>query len=128
DAGRCLGHCWMLGVKGRTPLGNDAIQLLMDASAHDYQSQKSTYANFESHQLIHSQGGAVFYTHPARWWMGPWGGHGGYPKKERMASWILAAELPPVTLAGPTLTVWISSPVPESLKPTLCPSNFGPCC
>jgi hypothetical protein len=70
DAGRCLGHCWSLGMRGRTAKGLDAIQLLLEASAWDYESSKPTYANFESHHLIHSQGGAVFYSHPARWWMG----------------------------------------------------------
>jgi hypothetical protein len=102
DAGRCLGHCWMLGVNGRTAKGEDVIDLLMRASAHDYQSEKPTYANFESHQLIHAQDGAAFYSHPARWWMGPWGGQGGYPKVERMRVSNLAVELPLDTLAGPT--------------------------
>jgi hypothetical protein len=102
DAGRCLGHCWNLGVRGRTPAGLDVIRLLMDASAWDYESAKPTYANFESHQLIHEQGGAVFYTHPARWWTGSWGGQGGYPKVERMRISNMAVELPLDTLLGPT--------------------------
>jgi hypothetical protein len=84
DAGRCLGHCWMLGVNGRLPGGENAIILLLQASAHDYESQKPTYANFESHELIHAQGGSVFYSHPERWWTGAWGGRGGYPRQERM--------------------------------------------
>ena len=85
DAGRCLGHCWNLGVRGRTPAGQDVIRLLMEASAWDYESTKPTYANFESHQLIHDQAGVACYSHPARWWMGPWGGQGGYPKVDRHA-------------------------------------------
>ena len=42
DAGRCLGHCWNLGVRGRTPEGRDVIRLLMAASAWDYESSKPT--------------------------------------------------------------------------------------
>jgi hypothetical protein len=102
DAGRCLGHCWTLGMRGRTEAGDDVIQLLLRASAHDYESDKPTYANFESHQLIRSQGGAVFYTHPARWWTGAWGGQGGYPRQERMRISNLAVELPLDTVIGPT--------------------------
>ena len=102
DAGRCLGHCWNLGMRGRTAKGLDVIHLLLEASAWDYQSSKPTYANFESHRLIHSQGGAVFYSHPARWWMGSWGGQGGYPKVDRMRVSNMAVELPLDTLAGPT--------------------------
>lgn len=102
DAGRCLGHCWNLGMSGRTPGGADVIATLLNASAADYESDKPTYANFESHALIRAQGGAVFYTHPARWWMGPWGGQGGYPKQERMRVSNMAVELPLDVLAGPT--------------------------
>jgi hypothetical protein len=102
DAGRCLGHCWTLGLRGRTPEGLDVIRLLLDASAWDYESHKPTYANFESHRLIHAQGGAVFYSHPARWWLGSWGGQGGYPKVEQMRVSNMAAELPLDVLAGPT--------------------------
>lgn len=102
DAGRCLGHCWNLAVRGRTPEGQDVIQLLLAASAHDYESPKPTYANFESHQLIHAQGGSVFYTHPARWWTGPWGGQGGYPFREKMRVSNMAVELPLDVLLGPT--------------------------
>jgi hypothetical protein len=102
DAGRCLGHCWNLGVRGRTPEGRDVIRLLMAASAWDYESTKPTYANFESHQLIHDQGGVACYSHPARWWMGPWGGQGGYPKLDQMRVSNLAVELPLDTLLGPT--------------------------
>jgi hypothetical protein len=102
DAGRCLGHCWMLGVDGHMPGGENVISLLLQASAHDYESEKPTFANFESHQLIHAQGGSVFYSHPARWWTGPWGGRGGYTKQEKMRVSNMAAELPLDTLAGPT--------------------------
>lgn len=102
DAGRCLGHCWTLAVRGRTPAGLDVIDTLLQASAHDYESAKPSYANFESHQLIRAQGGASFYTHPARWWTGAWGGQGGYPKQEEMRISNLAVELPLDTLLGPT--------------------------
>ena len=102
DAGRCLGHCWTLGLRGRTEAGGDVIELLMDASAHDYQSAKKVFANFESHALIHAQGGATFYSHPLRWWMGAWGGQGGYPKVEEMRVSNMAVELPLDTLIGPT--------------------------
>jgi hypothetical protein len=102
DAGRCLGHCWNLGMSGRTPEGLDVIHILLAASAWDYESDKPTYANFESHRLVHAQGGAVFYTHPARWWMGSWGGQGGYPKVERMRVSNMAVELPLDTVLGPT--------------------------
>ncbi len=102
DAGRCLGHCWNLGTRGRTAEGADVVRLLMDASAGDYESEKATYADFESHCLIHAQGGAVFYTHPARWWTGTWGGKGGYPMVERMRVSNMAVELPLDTVSGPT--------------------------
>ena len=102
DAGRCLGHCWSLGLRGRTPAGSDVIALLLQASAGDYESQKPSFANFESHALIHAQGGSVFYTHPARWWTGPWGGEGGYPRQEKMRVSNMAVELPLDVLAGPT--------------------------
>ncbi len=102
DAGRCLGHCWNLGLEGRTRGGEDVIQLLMEASARDYESDKPSYANFESHALIHDQNGAVFYTHPLRWWMGSWGGQGGYPFQEKMRVSNMAVELPLDVLVGPT--------------------------
>jgi hypothetical protein len=102
DAGRCLGHCWNLGMKGRTAEGANVIRMLTDASAWDYESQKPTYANFESHALIHQQGGAVFYTHPARWWTGAWGGQGGYPRQDQMRVSNMAVELPLDTILGPT--------------------------
>ena len=102
DAGRCLGHCWNLAMRGRTPDGQDVIATLLEASAWDYESDKPSYANFESHALIHAQGGFVFYTHPARWWTGAWGGAGGYPKRAAMRVSNMAVELPLDTLAGPT--------------------------
>ncbi len=102
DAGRCLGHCWTLAMRGRTEEGRDVIPLLLEASAWDYESQKPPYTNFESHNLIRAQGGAVFYTHPARWWFGAWGGQGGYPKQDKMRVSNMAVELPLDTLIGPT--------------------------
>lgn len=102
DAGRCLGHCWSVGMRGRTAEGLDVIPLLLRASAADYESSKPTFANFETHQLIRAQGGAVFYSHPMRWWMGPWGGQGGYPKQDNMRVSNMAVELPLDTLLGPT--------------------------
>jgi hypothetical protein len=102
DAGRCLGHCWTIGVFGRTREGGDVIRLLMDAIAWDYESSKPTYANFESHQLIHDQHGIVSYSHPARWWIGSWGGQGGYPKVDQMRVSNMAVELPLDTVLGPT--------------------------
>ena len=76
--------------------------MLLEASAWDYESSKPSYANFESHQLIHDQGGVACYSHPARWWMGAWGGQGGYPKVDRMRVSNMAVELPLDTLLGPT--------------------------
>lgn len=102
DAGRCLGHCWNIGMRGRTLERRNVIEELMEASAWDYESDKATYANFESHKLIHRQGGAVFYTHPARWWLGSWGGQGGYPRLEHMRVSNMAVELPLDVLLGPT--------------------------
>jgi hypothetical protein len=102
DAGRCLGHCWSVSMSGRTATGEDVIRILLAASAADYESSKPSFANFESHRLIHAQGGTVFYSHPARWWMGAWGGQGGYPKLEKMRVSNLAVELPLDTLLGPT--------------------------
>ncbi len=102
DAGRCLGHCWNLGLEGRSRGGEDVIQLLTKASAWDYESDKPSYTNFESHGLIHDQNGVVFYTHPLRWWMGSWGGRGGYPFQEKMRVSNMAVELPLDVLVGPT--------------------------
>ena len=36
DAGRCLGHCWNLGMRGRTAEGSNVISVLQAASAWDY--------------------------------------------------------------------------------------------
>lgn len=102
DAARCLGHCWTLGLRGRTPEGADVIARLLQASAWDYESHKPPVANFESHALIRAQDGAVFYTHPARWWTGAWGGQGGYPHQAAMRVSNMAVELPLDVLAGPT--------------------------
>lgn len=102
DAGRCLGHCWTLGMRGRTPDGTDVIPRLQAASAYDYEVRKPSFGNFESQALIRAQGGAVFYTHPARWWTGAWGGRGGYPKLASMRVSNMAVELPFDVLAGPT--------------------------
>lgn len=102
DAGRCMGHGWTLGIRGRTPGDKNAIPLILDASAHDYEVEKPSFANFETHALIHSLGGYSFYTHPFRWWWGPWGGQGGYPRQERMRVSNMAVELPLDTLLGPT--------------------------
>ena len=102
DAGRCLGHSWTLGMRGRTKAGEDVIPALLQASAHDYESDKPSFANFESHRLIHDQGGAAFYSHPARWWTGAWGGQGGYPRREHMRISNLAVELPLDVLIGPS--------------------------
>ena len=102
DAGRCLGHCWNLSMRGRTADGLDVIKLLSDASAADYENTKPSFANFESHALIHAQGGAAFYSHPLRWWMGAWGGRGNYPQQARMRVSNMAVELPLDTVIGPT--------------------------
>lgn len=102
DAERCLGHCWTLGMRGRTRERASVIDLLTAASAHDYEAEKPTFANFESHQLIREQGGAVFYSHPARWWAGPWGGRNGFPLRESARISNLAAELPLDVVIGPT--------------------------
>jgi hypothetical protein len=102
DAGRCLGHGWTVALRGRTSDGRDAIRTLLDTSAWDYESSKPPFANFEMHEFIHENGGRAFYTHPARWWMGAWGGQGGYARREQMRISNLAVELPLDTLAGPT--------------------------
>jgi hypothetical protein len=89
-------------MRGRTAEGLNVIADLVQASAADYESQKPSLANFESHAMIRAQGGTVFYTHPARWWTGAWGGQGGYPKQDRMRVSNMAVELPLDVLAGPT--------------------------
>ena len=102
NAGACLGHGWFIGARGRTPNGKNLIDLLQETSAWDYESDKPTYANFEIQRLIHEQGGTCYYTHPARWWWGAWGGRGIYPRVERMKISNMAVELPLDTLIGPT--------------------------
>ncbi|HYK88969.1 MAG TPA: CehA/McbA family metallohydrolase, partial [Acidobacteriota bacterium] len=102
DVSKCLGHGWTVGMRGRTDRGDDAIQELMDLSAHDYESAKEPSPNFDSHALIHELGGIVSYSHPCRWWWGKWGGTGIYPVEERKFVSNMAAELPFDTVAGPT--------------------------
>lgn len=102
DVGRCLGHGWSLGIRGRTSDQSNVIPILLAASAHDYEVEKPSFANFETHELIHSLGGYSFYTHPFRWWWGNWGGRAGYPRQEKMRISNMAVELPLDTLLGPT--------------------------
>jgi hypothetical protein len=102
DVAKCLGHGWTVAMRGRTPDGRDAIRELLDLSAHDYESEKDPAPNFESHELIHSLGGIVSYTHPCRWVWAKWGGKGIYPAEERKFVSNMAAELPFDTVAGPT--------------------------
>jgi hypothetical protein len=128
DAGRCLGHCWNAGTRGRTREGADVIRTLLDASAADYESAKPTYANFESHRLIHEQGGAVFYTHPARWWMGAWGGQGGYPKAEKMRVSNMAVNCRSTYYSGQPLMAWTSSPDLANTRRMPKRSRSGQCC
>jgi hypothetical protein len=102
DASRCLGHGWTVGMRGQTHDGRDAAAELLELSAMDYQSAKPIVPNFEIQALIHSLGGIVAYSHPARWWRGKWGGQGGYPVEEDKFISNMAVELPFDTLAGPT--------------------------
>lgn len=102
DASRCIGHGWTLGMRGRTANGRDAIQELLAMSAWDYESEKPSFPNFESHALIRELGGIVSYTHPHRWWRGQWGGKGIYPVQGNMRISNMAAELPLDTVIGPT--------------------------
>jgi hypothetical protein len=102
DASRCLGHGWNLAMRGITAEGQDAIQVLRQTNAGDYESQKAPVPNFEIHALIHSLDGIVSYTHPCRWWWGEWGGQGIYPLEEGKFISNLAQELPYDTVAGPT--------------------------
>jgi hypothetical protein len=102
DVSHCLGHGWTLAMQGYTPDGRDAIAELRKLSAHDYETEKTPAPNFESHALIHSLGGIVSYTHPAREWRGRWGGEGGFPVEENKFVSNLAQELPFDTVVGPT--------------------------
>jgi hypothetical protein len=102
NAAQCLGHGWTIGLPVRDTVGRDVIATLYAMSAHDYESEKRTAPNFESHAYIHANGGIVSYTHPCRWWTGAWGGRGGYPAQEKQFISNLAAELPFDTVAGPT--------------------------
>jgi hypothetical protein len=102
DASHTLGHGWTVGMRGRTSDGRDAIAELLALSAMDYESEKLTVPNFEIQALIHSLGGVSVYSHPARWWMGQWGGQGIYPVEENKFISNMAAELPFDTVCGPT--------------------------
>ncbi len=102
DVSKCLGHGWTLAMGGYTSDGKDATGELMRMSAGDYESDETSTPNFESHELIHSLGGIVSYTHPCRWWWGKWGGEGIYPLEERKFISNLAQELPYDTVVGPT--------------------------
>ena len=102
DAGRCLGHGWTSGMRGRTADGRDAVAELIAMDTWDYESDKPPVPNFEIQAFIHALGGMVSYTHPHRWWWGKWGGQGGYPVEERKAISNIAQELPFDTVAGPT--------------------------
>lgn len=98
DASRCLGHCWFVGARASDSIAEELLGL----SAHDYESEKTPTANFESHARIHELGGVIAYTHPCRWWRGEWGGRGGYALEKNRFISNLAAELPFDTVAGPT--------------------------
>ena len=102
DVSKCLGHGWTLAMRGYTSDGRDAIQDLTRMSAWDYEREKPSTPNFESHRLIHALGGIVSYTHPCRWWWGRWGGKGSYPLEEAKFISNLAQELPYDTVVGPT--------------------------
>jgi hypothetical protein len=102
DASHTLGHGWTVGVRGRTADGRNTIAELLALSAMDYESEKPTVPNFEIQALIHSLGGVSAYSHPARWWLGKWGGQGIYPVEENKFVSNMAAELPFDTVCGPT--------------------------
>jgi hypothetical protein len=89
-------------MRGYTPQGQDAIQTLLQMSALDYQSKKTSTPNFESQALIHALGGVVAYTHPCRWGWGKWGGKGIYPVEVGKFISNVAQELPYDTVVGPT--------------------------
>jgi hypothetical protein len=116
DASHTLGHGWTVGMRGRTSDGRDAIAELLALSAMDYESEKPTVPNFEIQALIHSLGGVTSYSHPARWWLGKWGGEGIYPVEDNKFISNMAAELPFDTVCGPTYdTVDILMP-PQEVK------------
>lgn len=102
DVSHCLGHGWFLGLQGDTPRGFDAIQMLLQMSAGDYESEKVPTPNFESQALIRALQGVAAYTHPCRWWWGTWGGKGIYPSETEKFVSNLAQELPYDTVVGPT--------------------------
>ncbi len=100
DVSTCLGHCWTVGADlsaGQPDLYAEIAQL----EAHDYESEKPPVANFELIAKLREAGAVICYTHPLRWWTGPWGGVGEFPRDERKFISNLAAELPFDTLAGP---------------------------
>ncbi len=102
DVSKCLGHGWTLGMRDQASSGNDAIRELLELSAGDYQNEKAPVPNFEIHNLVHSLGGIVSYTHPCRWWWGRWGGRAIYPLEDAKFVSNLAQELPYDTVIGPT--------------------------
>lgn len=102
DASHTIGHGWTVGMRGRTANGRDAIAEVLALSAGDYESEKPSIANFEIHALIHALGGISAYSHPARWWIGKWGGEGVYPVEQKKFVSNMAAELPFDTVCGPT--------------------------
>jgi len=102
DVSHCLGHAWFLGLQGNPRGDLDAIQVLLQMSAGDYESEKVPTPNFESQALIRALQGVVAYTHPCRWWWGTWGGKGIYPGATAKFVSNLAQELPYDTVVGPT--------------------------
>jgi hypothetical protein len=102
DSGKCIGHGWTAGMRGRSADGRDAIAELLEMSAWDYESEKPPAPNFEIQRFIHKLGGIVSYTHPHRWWWGEWGGRGIYPVEKHKFISNMAQELPFDTVAGPT--------------------------
>ena len=102
NVSHCLGHGWTLGMPGRDSQKRSVIDELTAMSAHDYERDKRPVPNFESHAYIHSVGGIVAYTHPCRWWSGPWGGQAGFAVEEQKFVSNMAQELPFDTIVGPT--------------------------
>jgi hypothetical protein len=101
NASHCLGHGWTFGMDGAYE-GRNVIQELSAMSAADYERDERPAPNFESHALIHAAGGIVSYTHPARSWIGAWGGQSGFPRESAKFVSNLAQELPFDVVAGPT--------------------------